>query len=48
MIKSYKIFNVENNVKEYKFLYYFLVLESFLLGPVRVIGTFDVVQKIIY
>ncbi len=37
-----------NNVKEYKFLYYFLVLESFLLGPVRVIGTFDVVQKIIY
>ena len=37
-----------NNVKEYKFLYFLLIFEAFLLGPVRVIGTFDIVQKFIF
>jgi len=36
-----------NNVTKYKRLYFFLILESFILGPVKANSSFDIVYKFI-
>lgn len=34
------------NIKKYKIIYIFLILESFILGPVKFMSTFDIIQSI--
>ncbi len=37
---------IKTNVEKYKFLYFFLILESFVLGPVKFMHTFDVIESL--
>ena len=34
------------NIKRYKILYIFLILESFVLGPVKFMSTFDIIESL--
>ena len=34
------------NIKKYKILYIFLILESFVLGPVKFMSTFDIIENL--
>ena len=34
------------NIKKYKILYVFLILESFVLGPVKFMSTFDIIENL--
>ena len=37
---------IRANVEKYKFIYIFLILESFILGPVKFMHTFDVIERL--
>ena len=37
---------IRANVEKYKFIYIFLILESFILGPVKFMHTFDVIESL--